>query len=220
MISNSPIEEQDDDDETSDLIIIGEAPSTDVATLVSFTLFENGIEGHFLAGEDSVDELRRALEPWPSGEKLAIRRREISRAQTLIGHLLTPAQYWSSAEIYLRQRPTEDLLQILDYADIWPDETKAISRMLLRERHLDYPPEGVHSALLPKVSLLMGLSAGVVGALVMRWPIDRMHRTSNGGLRPHYTDLTREKANRSLAIGVAIWALYVLLALLIHAATA
>jgi hypothetical protein len=47
----------------------------------------------------------------------------------------------------------------------------------------------------------------------MRWRIDKMNTTEEGGSRPHYHDETRRKASQCLLIGFMIWCAFIVVAI-------
>jgi hypothetical protein len=196
-----------------DWIAIGEAVSAEEAHWASVTLFELGIECELAFGNSEVDEIRRAVEGWTNAQRLLVKPEDAPRAIAAVQSKLVPVQYWSSAELYLQQRPTEDVLKILDYPNTWSVPLLATAKRVLAMRDISYPPHGATSLVLPFCCLLLGIWLGPFAGIAIRWRIDKMDSTNNGGTRPHYADITRGRANKLLLVGFALWCCIVLVTL-------
>lgn len=203
-------DDEDEDDEHG-YIAIGEPRSDEDGQLASLILFEHGIHCELAHSESEVDEMRRFFEGWHAGQHLLVRPQDAARALTLAGSKLAPTQVWTDETLYLEQLPTEHLLKLLDFRDLWKEPTLDSARRVLAVRGLQYPPEGVSSWALPVVCLVLGTLFGPLGDL-MRWRIDKTRQTKDRGERPHYSDKTRQTSERCLMTGLVLWCVLILAA--------
>lgn len=201
--------DHDDHVEHHGYIAIGEARSEEDGQLACLTLFELGIPCELAHGESEVDELRRFLEGWSAGQRLFVKPQDAARALAAVGPRLAPTQIWTNETLYLEQCPTEHLFKILDFRDIWtkPWEEAALgtATRVLAARGIQYPPDGVSSWVLPATCLIFGIWGGPLAGLMLRWRIDKMRPTKEGGQRPHYDDKTRQRSDRCLLTVFIIW---------------
>ncbi len=208
--------EPDDHADEHGYIAIGEVHSEADGQLASLTLFELGIPCEMAFGDSEVDEMRRFIEGWSAGQQLFVKPRDAARALAAVGSRLAPTHVWTTATLYLEQLPTEHLLKLLDFRSLWKEPALSLAAGVLNARGIQYPPDGATSRTLPVVCLLLGIWGGPFAG-IMRWRIDKMRPTKEGGTRPHYTDKTRQKADRCLMSGFAIWCGIMLTALLVIA---
>ena len=144
---------------------------------------------------------------------LLVKHADVSRALTSVQPRLMPAQFWSDAEEYLKQRQTEDVLKVLDFGDSWEPSIRNAAMRVLANRGISYPPEGVVSFILPACCLVLSLWLGPFAGIALRWRIDKTVTTTNGGNRPYYDLETQRRANRAIVAGFTVWCLFCLFAL-------
>ena len=193
------------EEEDEGWVPLGEALSSEDMQLAAVTLFEQGVQCHWAHTEREVDELRRVIEAEYAGEQLMVLPQDAERAFLIAGRWLSPLQHWVSVEDYLESRPSDDLVKILDLAKLWEEPTLKVAREVLCKRGHPYPPNGASSDLLPWCCLVLAILGGPFAGLVFRWRIDQHDKPPHGGLRPHYDNATRERADRFLFLGFKIW---------------
>ena len=193
------------EEEDEGWIPLGEALSSEDMQLAAVTLFEQGVECHWAQTHREVDELRRVLEAEYAGEQLMVLPQDAERAFLIAGRWLSPLQNWASVEDYLESRPSDDLAKILDLAKLWKEPTINAAKTVLQKRGHPYPPSGASSDLLPWCCLILAIYLGPIAGLAIRWRIDQYDKPPHGGRRPHYSDATRERADRFLFLGFKIW---------------
>ena len=215
--------EDDHDDHVDEhgYIALGEVRSEEDRQLASLTLFELGIPCEIAHGASEVDQMRRFLEGWSAGQVVYVQPQHAARALAAVGPRLAPTQIWTDATLYLEQFPDEHLFKLLDFRDIWAEPWEeaalATAARVLASRSLSYPPDGVSSRVLPVVCLVLGVWGGPFAGVMMRWRIDKMRPTEEGGKRPYYDDKTRQRSDRCLMAGFVLWCAFILFALVFRA---
>jgi hypothetical protein len=198
-----------DDDTEEELVVLGEVLSEQDGQLACVTLFELGIPCDIAYVESDAGEIRRFLEGWSANQMVLVRPQDVDRAFAAVSARLAPPQPLKDMNQYLEQCSPDDLFKILDLPDIWTEPVLKATKSVLAARGLAYPPDGVSSRLLPAICLIFGVLCGPIVAM-MRWRIDKVRTTKDGGKRPYYDDQTRQRSDRCMVIGLVIWLLALL----------
>ena len=191
---------------------LGEAVSGEDTQLAAVALFERGIESHWVYGSGDVEDLRRVLEPETGGRLLVVRRKNFEPAWEAVQRHLKPFIVYHDAWTYLFTRSDDDVLRVLDFEEIWPPSVLEAARALLLSRGLKYPPHGASAPVISVLGFLLCAFFGPIG-LFMRVRINWKDRMPSGGERPHYSNRAKCWANKFLVIGMVIWGMIMIYAI-------
>ncbi len=195
---------------------LGEAVSEGDTQLAALTLFERGIESHWVYGSGDVHDLRRVLEPETGGRLLVVRRKNFEPAWEAVQRHLKPFIVYHDAWTYLFTRSDDDVLRVLDFEEIWPPPVLDAARAILKSRGMEYPPNGATSWFLPLFCFLLAVWLGPFAGFV-RAHANKKDRVPSGGGRPHYNDQTKRRTDKLLVVGLVIWVVIVVTAIVMRA---